>query len=89
MSNTDATRPFELQAADRRTVRTKLGPNLSVPIVGGYGGLNRCGKHMRKDDTRQRRQRDRKVIHDAKYLTDKEAVDAPPIRADRRSLRVL
>ena len=88
MSGTDNTRPYEIQANDRRTLRVNICHNFPVPVIGGFRGIKRNGKSMRKDDARQRRQRDRQVNHNAKYLLDKDTVDILPIRADRRSLLV-
>lgn len=87
MSNSDNTRPYKVQEADRRTLWVRAGRNFPVAVIGGFAGMKRHGKPMRKGDARKRRQRDREVTHLAKYLNDKDAVNTRPIPADRRSLR--
>lgn len=87
MSSTDNTRPIEVQEADRGTLWVMTVPNFPVAVIGGFAGAKRYGKQMRRNDASKRRQRDRKVKHNARYMRDKEAVDVLPIRADRRTLR--
>ena len=85
MSRTDATRPLNVHEEDPNAVHVRRAKGGSDTILrSGANSEYGRGKSRRKNSASQRRQRDRKVCHDARTLINKEDLQIPVIRADRR-----